>query len=124
MRQRMYLTGSSGEKSTNFEVKKRFDFNRGVKNPMRDGVRLYASLYRPRVGKSAPVIFTLTPHIADSYHSRGVNFAQNGFIFAAIDSCERGNSEGRFGPLTNEPRDGHEIVEWLAAQPWYSGQVT
>ncbi len=113
---------TDGEKPS-LSVPSEIDFTWGVKIPMRDGVKLNATLYRPKDGLPVPIICTLTPYIADSYHSRGIYFAQNGYVFAAVDSRGRGNSEGVFEPFSNEARDGHDIVEWLAAQPWCSGQV-
>ncbi len=99
------------------------DFTWGLKIPMRDGVKLNATLYRPKGGDSTPAIFTLTPYIADRAHQRGIYFAQHGYAFAAVDSRGRGNSEGEFEPFLNEAQDGHDIVEWLAKQPWCDGQV-
>jgi uncharacterized protein len=99
------------------------DFTWGLKIPIRDGVQLNATLYQPKDGKPAPVIFTLTPYVADNAHLRGMYFAQHGYVFAAIDSRGRGNSQGIFEPFANEAKDGHDIVEWLAAQPWCDGQV-
>jgi putative CocE/NonD family hydrolase len=99
------------------------DFIWGVKIPMRDGVQLNATLYKPRDGTPSPTIFILTPYVADGAHLRGVYFAQHGYVFAAIDCRGRGNSEGIFEPFANEAWDGHDIVEWLAAQPWCDGQV-
>ena len=104
-------------------VPKQVDFTWGVKIPMRDGVKLNATLYKPKDGKPTPTIFTLTPYVADNYHIRGVYFAQNGYTFAAVDTRGRGNSEGVFEPFASEARDGHDIVEWLAQQPWCDGQV-
>jgi hypothetical protein len=98
-------------------------FTWGVKIPMRDGVHLHATVYQPRDPKPVPVIFTLTPYVADGSHVRGIYFAQHGYVFAAIDSRGRGNSDGIFEPFANEARDGHDIVEWLACQPWCDGQV-
>ena len=95
----------------------------GVKIPMRDGVQLNATLYKPRDGKPTPAIFTLTPYLADGAHSRGVYFAQNGYAFAAVDARGRGNSEGEFEPIAHEAQDGCDVVEWLAVQPWCDGQV-
>ena len=105
------------------EVAEPIDFVWGVKIPMRDGVLLNATLYKPKDSKPTPTIFTLTPYLADRAHLRGVYFAQHGYVFAALDSRGRGNSEGRFEPFVNEARDGHDIVEWLATQPWCDGQV-
>jgi putative CocE/NonD family hydrolase len=90
---------------------------------MRDGVRLNATMYKPRDSKPTPTIFTVTPYIADGAHLLGVFFAQHGYALAGVDSRGRGNSEGIFEPFANEARDGHDIVEWLAAQPWCDGQV-
>src|SRR5829696_9179959 len=100
------------------------EFRWGVKIPMRDGLRLNATVYRPRtMPEPLPVIFRLTPYIADSYHDRAVYFARRGYVFALIDCRGRGNSEGHFEPHLNEARDGYDITEWLAAQSWSNGQV-
>jgi len=103
---------------------KNVDFNWEVKIPMRDGVHLNATIYRPKHARKTPVVFTLTPYIADSYHPRAAYFAQNGYAFALIDCRGRGNSEGQFEPFVQEANDGHDIVEWLAKQSWCDGQVT
>jgi uncharacterized protein len=101
------------------------DFQWSVKIPLRDGVKLNATLYRP-AGQQAPLpcIFTLTPYIAQSYHPRGVYFAEHGYVFLTIDVRGRGNSEGEFTPLLQEAKDGYDIVEWLARQPYCNGKVT
>ncbi len=96
-----------------------------VKIPMRDGVKLDATVYRPHEQKTPlPVIFTLTPYIADSYLERAAYFAKNGYVFVLVDVRGRGNSEGRFEPFANEGHDGYDVVEWLARQPWCDGKVT
>ncbi|HEX7252657.1 MAG TPA: CocE/NonD family hydrolase, partial [Thermoanaerobaculia bacterium] len=95
-----------------------------VKIPMRDGVALNATIYRPRGQKEPlPAVFTLTPYIADSYLERALYFAEHGYAFALVDVRGRGNSGGSFEPFANEPRDGHDVVEWLAQQPWCNGKV-
>ena len=96
----------------------------GVRIPLRDGVTLSATLYRP-AGPTGrlPAVFTLTPYTADRYHERAQYFARHGYAYALVDVRGRGNSEGRFEPLANEGRDGHDVVEWLAAQPWCDGHV-
>jgi len=101
------------------------DLTWGVKIPLRDGVRLNATLYRP-AGQTEPlpVVFTLTPYISDSYHPRAMYFARHGYVFALVDVRGRGNSEGEFEPMANEGADGHDVVEWLAKQPWSNGKVT
>src|ERR1700741_2910477 len=99
-------------------------FQWGVKIPLRDGVKLNATVYTPRQQKEpAPCVFTLTPYISQSYHDRGVYFAAHGYPFLTVDVRGRGNSEGVFKANGNEARDGYDIVEWLARQPYCNGKV-
>jgi putative CocE/NonD family hydrolase len=103
-----------------------YDLRWGVKIPMRDKVELNATLYLPRGGGAltrTPVIFTLTPYISDSYHARGAYFASHGYAFALVDVRGRGNSGGEFEPFAQEPRDGHDVAEWLGQQPFCDGKV-
>ena len=95
----------------------------GVKIPMRDGVRLNATVYRPEGAGPLPVVFTLTPYISDSYHDRAWYFSRNGFVFVLVDARGRGSSQGTFRAFAQEAHDGHDIVEWLAGQPWSNGKV-
>jgi putative CocE/NonD family hydrolase len=112
--------GSPAESERNADV----DFQWGVKIPLRDGVKLNATLYKPPGQKDAlPCVFTLTPYIAQSYHDRGVYFAGHGYVYLTVDVRGRGNSEGEFTPLLQEAKDGHDVVEWLARQPYCSGKV-
>jgi len=104
-----------------------YDLRWGVKIPMRDKVELNATLYLPRTPDGSPprmpVIFTLTPYISDTYHPRAAYFASQGYVFALVDVRGRGNSGGEFEPFAQEPRDGHDVVEWLARQPFCEGKV-
>jgi len=100
-------------------------FQWGVKIPLRDGIELNATVYRPLDQAGAlPCVFTLTPYISASYHERGMYFAANGYVFLTIDARGRGNSGGDFTPLLQEAKDGHDIVQWVADQPWCNGKVT
>lgn len=98
----------------------------GVKIPLRDHVELNATIYLPTMSGAAPtpVIFTLTPYQSDTYHARASYFAAHGYAFALVDVRGRGNSAGEFEPFVNEDRDGHDVVEWLAQQPFCNGKVT
>src|SRR4029077_4991113 len=104
-----------------------YDLRWGAKIPMRDKVELNATLYLPKTPdgppRKIPVVFTLTPYISDTYHDRGAYFASHGYVFALVDVRGRGNSAGEFEPFANEPRDGHDLVEWLAQQPFCDGKV-
>jgi uncharacterized protein len=89
------------------------------KIPARDGVKLSGTVYRPADQKEPlPVILTLTPYIAAHTAKQGNYFAQNGYVFVAVDDRGRGNSEGVFMPGEVEGKDGYDAVEFLARQPW------
>src|SRR5262249_617477 len=96
-----------------------------VKIPMRDGVLLNATVFQPHAQKDGlPLVFTFTPYIGDSYTDRAIYFAQHGYVYALVDVRGRGNSGGDFEPFVNEGRDGYDVVEWLAKQPYCNGKVT
>jgi putative CocE/NonD family hydrolase len=124
MNQRAFYRMAEKTKPVPAESSKNMDFLWGVKIPMRDGIHLNATVYKPKGKKKVPAIFTLTPYIADSYHPRASYFSQNGYGFVLVDCRGRGNSEGKFLPFISEAQDGHDVVEWLAKQSWCDGQVT
>jgi len=99
----------------------------GRKDSDADKVELNATLYLPKTPDGSPpetpVIFTLTPYISDTYHARAAYFASHGYAFALADVRGRGNSGGEFEPFANDPRVGHDVVEWLAQQPFCNGKV-
>jgi hypothetical protein len=100
------------------------DFQWDVKIPLRDGVELAATVYRPEKQQAPlPCVFTLTPYISSTYHDRGMYFASHGYVFLTVDVRGRGNSGGSFTPLLQEANDGPQIVEWLARQPYCNGKV-
>ena len=100
------------------------EFRWGVKIPMRDGIELSATVYLP-LAPAGPVpgIVTMTPYVADTYHERGLLFAEAGFAFVVVDVRGRGNSGGIFWPRVQEAKDGHDVVQWLGAQPFCDGKV-
>jgi uncharacterized protein len=101
------------------------DLQWAVKIPMRDGVKLNATVFTAHGQKGPqPVIFTFTPYIGDSYTDRAVYFAKHGYVYALVDVRGRGNSGGEFWPFENEGHDGYDVVEWLAKQPYCNGKVT
>jgi putative CocE/NonD family hydrolase len=96
----------------------------GLRIPLRDGVSLNGTVYRPAGQREAlPVVFTLTPYIGDNYYDRALYFARHGYVYVLVDVRGRGNSGGAFEPFANEARDGRDVVEFLAAQPWSNGKV-
>src|SRR5215470_18522297 len=101
------------------------DMKWAVKIPARDGVLLNATVLQPHAQKDPlPVIFTFTPYVGDSYTDRAMYFAEHGYVYALVDVRGRGNSGGEFEPFANEGRDGYDVVEWFAKQPYCNGKVT
>lgn len=95
-----------------------------VKIPLRDGVHLNATLYKPSpMPGPFPVIFMLSPYPDATSHPSGSYFARRGYIYAYVDVRGRGDSEGVFNPLAQEANDGYDAVEWFAKQPWSNGKV-
>ena len=91
--------------------------------PMRDGVRLRATLYRPRGAGPLPTVMCLTPYGADGTHDRGMYFARHGYNALLVDVRGRGGSEGAFSPNLADAEDGPDAIAWAAAQPWCDGKV-
>lgn len=95
-----------------------------IKIPMRDGIHLSATLYLPKdLPQPKPAIFALTPYIADREYPEAMYFAKHGYPSLAVDERGRGNSEGDYAPFFNADEDGHDVVEWIAQQPWCNGKV-
>ncbi|MCX6224641.1 MAG: CocE/NonD family hydrolase [Bacteroidia bacterium] len=119
-----FLLGSPGfSQSQDSSTSKSIDLIWGVKIPMRDGIQLNATVYKPKGAGPLPVIFTLTPYISDRYHNHAWYFSRNGYVFVLVDARGRGNSEGTFTPMLQEAKDGYDVVEWLGRQSWSNGNV-
>lgn len=93
--------------------------------PMRDGVKLYADVYRPRREGRFPTIVTRTPYGVqrDGIHEPLIKFAQRGYVVVVQDVRGRFESEGAWDPFRNEAKDGYDTIEWAARQPWSNGKV-
>ena len=101
--------------------------------PMRDGVRLFTSVYVPRdTGQAYPVLLTRTPYSAapyglDAYPTHlgpGPGFAKEGYIFVTQDVRGRYHSDGHFVHMTpakaprgptdvDESTDTWDTIDWL-----------
>jgi uncharacterized protein len=90
---------------------------------MRDGVRLYADVYRPRADGKFPVLLTRTPYDKSGSQSICMRAAAAGYACVAQDVRGRWTSEGEWYPFKHESQDGYDTVEWLAHQPWSTGVI-
>ncbi len=95
--------------------------------PMRDGVELEAWITRPsNAAGQTPAILELTQYDIDSgRRQESVAMAKRGFVFVQVEARGRGRSGGDKNDSLGLQvgRDGHDLVEWIAKQPWSDGHV-
>ncbi|BCS31657.1 X-Pro dipeptidyl-peptidase [Luteitalea sp. TBR-22] len=101
------------------------DHHRGI--PLRDGVTVYADVYRPSRSGRFPTIVVRTPYGVQrenvGVHDRMIQLAKLGYAVVNTDVRGRYESEGQWDPFRAEARDGYDVVEWAARQPWSTGKV-
>ena len=101
---------------------------------MDDGIKLGATITFPSETGSAPapgrfpVVLSMTPYGREAVCGcdNPADFAERGFVFAAVDVRGTGGSQGNldgnyFSP--REAQDGYDLVEYLGTQPWSTGKV-
>ena len=104
-----------------------------VQIPMRDGVKLFTSIYKPKdVSKKAPFLMMRTPYSCRPYGAGQIRgglgpepeFVKDGYIFVYQDVRGRYMSEGEFQWMTpyipnkhsgqvDEATDTWDTIEWL-----------
>ena len=91
----------------------------------RDGVTLYADIYRPKSAEKFPVILMRTPYDKSVSWAVGPVFqmVQRGYVIIIQDVRGRYTSEGEWYPFRHEQADGYDTVEWAAALPYSNGKV-
>jgi putative CocE/NonD family hydrolase len=108
-----------------------------IRIPTRDGLVLSANLFLPdddRRGLEGatrvPVILNMDPYRKDDWQaawdlSLGTYLTERGYAYCRLDVRGTGSSQGVATDeyAEAETLDGHDAVEWLAAQPWCSGSV-
>ena len=94
--------------------------------PMRDGVVLMATVWRPSSAERVPVLVVRTPYGRDA-DATGPDFIPQaiarGYAVVVQDVRGRYASQGEYEPYRHEGRDGYDTIEWAARQPWSSGVV-
>ena len=95
--------------------------------PMRDGIKLYANVYRPDDSGSFPVVLTRLPYGKDEPYCfmpvHGRYWAKKGYACVIQDVRGKYASEGTFEPFVNEANDGYDTLNWIARQPWCDGNI-
>ena len=92
--------------------------------PLRAGLTLSADLALPKV-LPAPAVVTRTPYgkTGERQSKRAAVFASAGYASVFADVRGRGDSDGTFQPYRNDGPDGAEVIAWVAAQDWCTGDV-
>ncbi len=120
----MLMVASSAFSAEPYEV----EVERNVAANMRDGVTLYADIYRPKAVGKFPVLLRRTPYDKRStapgfdmdYAYRA---AARGYVVIIQDVRGRLTSQGEWYPFKYESQDGFDTIEWAAALPYSSGKV-
>ncbi len=98
--------------------------------PMRDGARLSAHVFfPPGEGKKWPAVFE--QRYADisgaGTKKSAADLARGGFVVAMVNYRGTHKSEGKWmgyrALAWGEKKDGYDVCEWLAGQPWCTGKV-
>ena len=114
---------------------------RGFQIPLGDGNRLVGDLFRPDTDEKVPMLLSVHPYNNEyqtapirptgfSYQRGWIEagdpefFARRGYAHGVLNVRGTGASTGEFQMMgEREVEDVAEAIEWLAQQPWCSGQV-
>src|SRR5215469_12425241 len=91
----------------------------------RDGITLYADVYRPDAPGKFPVLVMRAPYDKSQEMALVEKdfFPPLGYVLVVQDTRGRFSSEGDFYPFIHEAADGYDTIEWAAALPWSNGKV-
>ncbi|MEA2673231.1 MAG: uncharacterized protein QOI92_423 [Chloroflexota bacterium] len=108
------------------------EIRRDVRIRARDGIELSVNLFLPDDAAASPVpaIMNTDPYRKDDWsagwdQTLATYLVDHGYAYCRLDVRGTGSSTGiALDEYTEaETQDGHDTVEWLAAQPWCTGKV-
>ncbi|WP_254151172.1 CocE/NonD family hydrolase [Candidatus Chloroploca mongolica] len=99
--------------------------------PMPDGTVLYADRFFPRASGQFPTILIRTPYgrpsetrlLGPGGLMGAALFAERGYNVVVQGVRGRFRSGGVFEPFVHEQEDGRTTLDWIAAQPWFEGNL-
>ncbi len=96
----------------------------GAVIPMHDGTRLAADIFLPSSAGRWPTLLVRTPYnrkASAMLSYRG--FSRRGYALVIEDVRGRFASQGSFGNIDQEGRDGNDTINWISEQPWSNTRV-
>jgi len=103
---------------------------------VRDGTPIGVAVYSPEGGGRFPALLAASPYRYDNnalpagpqflWRETGPIelYVKHGYAYVHMDVRGSGRSGGRFEFLgRNEQNDLHDVIQWIASQPWSSGKV-
>jgi len=95
--------------------------------PMRDGVELAVDYFVPSTTGKYPAIVEITPYgrtlNRPNFRNEAGYWINYGYAFIIADARGTGDSGGDFVYLALEGKDGYDLIEWIARQPWSIGRI-
>ena len=113
--------------------------DRDVMVPMRDGVKVAVDIFAPDGDEKFPALLGMSPYgkgiqsltipaqpARSPIHHTPIEagspeyFAARGYVHIIADVRGTGHSEGEYLGWVSpqEARDGYDLIEWIAGQPW------
>ncbi len=91
--------------------------------PMRDGVRLFTVVIRPKDSNPHPTILDRTPYRIQTVGDYAQRAIEGEYVIVLQN--ERGSewSEGEFHFLGKTTQDAQDTLTWLGTQPWSNGRA-
>jgi putative CocE/NonD family hydrolase len=123
--------GASSPKTTqphsvDFESYPNIVVEQRVEIPLRDGVKLRATLFRPDAPGRFPAIVYRTPYGQEDYAGEPefpIKAARRGYLVFLVDVRGRYTSDGEFEAYRNEKADGYDVIEWAGSHSRSDGRV-
>ena len=118
--------------------------HRDIRVRMRDGVELSVDVFLPDTDTRHPGLLAMSPYgkeiqtltmapqpVNSTVHRRSIEagdpsyLTDHGYAHVIADVRGIGSSDGEYRGWMSaeEARDGHDLVEWMASQPWCDGHV-
>lgn len=98
-----------------------------VRVPMRDGIELAVDYFLPSTTSKYAAILEMTPYgrilNRPNFRNEAGYWVSSNYAFVIADVRGTGDSGDQFNFFSNDGKDGYDLIEWIAHQPWSNGRV-